>query len=345
MKFSRLSNADDDAFGIMAPDREGTVVSGGNKALYNDIISLIRRIYGAARTGERFGINEGMAIIDRLMESDSDMEALFGIALHQDQDLKRGLAYYHTHPVNLAVMAMKLGRQMGLDRKHIREIGMTALLHDIGTVRIPDEILNKSAPLSKVEIEQIRQRPNFSYEILKDFRSEHIYLPETAVQVYERIDGSGYPLGLQRDDIHTYAQIIGLVDVYEALIHNRPQRKKFMHLPAAKEIVKTYKNRFQRNLVKALLSGFTIFPVHTYVRLNSGAIGRVMETYADLPLRPRIQVMFDSQKRRVLMERIINLPDQPLLNIIDFVRESEIHDLFARSGMAGNDSSIITGGL
>jgi HD-GYP domain-containing protein (c-di-GMP phosphodiesterase class II) len=162
---------------------------------------------------------------------------------------------------------------------------------------------------------------------LRSFGDHSGYLAETAAQVYERIDGSGYPRGLRGDEIHEYAQIIGLLDMYEALIHSRPQRDKVTPFTAIKEVINTSKHRFQRKHLKSLLSIFTLFPIHSYVRLNSNAIGRVIETCADQPMRPKLQILYDSQRQKVLSERIVILPDNPLLNIVDSVSESEIQEL------------------
>jgi hypothetical protein len=152
-------------------------------------------------------------------------------------------------------------------------------------------------------------------------------LAECAVQVNERLDGSGYPQGLQGDEINEYAQVIGLVDMYEALVHSRPQREKFHHFKAVKEIIKSGKHLFKRKHLKALLNIFSIFPLHSYVRLNSDAVCKVVKTYPDQPMRPRIQIVFDSQQKRVLTERIINLPDDPLLYIVDSVVDEELQSL------------------
>jgi hypothetical protein len=76
--------------------------------------------------------------------------------------------------------------------------------------------------------------------------------------------------------------------------------------------------------LKAHLSIFTAFPINSYVRLNSDAVGRVVETYPDQPLRPKIQILYDSQKRKVLTEKFVSLPEDPLLHIIDSVGENEI---------------------
>jgi hypothetical protein len=115
--------------------------------------------------------------------------------------------------------------------------------------------------------------------------------------------------------------------MYEALIHSRPQRHKLTPFAAIKEIINTHKHRFQRKYLKSLLSIFTLFPIHSYVRLNSNAIGKVIETYADQPMRPKLQIICDSQRRKVLTQRIVELPDNPLLYIVDSVSESEIQEL------------------
>jgi HD-GYP domain-containing protein (c-di-GMP phosphodiesterase class II) len=171
------------------------------------------------------------------------------------------------------------------------------------------------------------QRPNFSHQILQSLGNEYAYLAECAVQVYERIDGTGYPRGLKADEIHEYAQIIGLLDMYESIIHSRPYRGKTTPFAAIKEIINTSKHKFQQKYLKAHLSIFTAFPIHSYVRLNSDAIGKVIETYPDQPLRPKIQIICDSQKRKVLTKKFVSLPEDPLLHIIDSVNENEIQHL------------------
>jgi HD-GYP domain-containing protein (c-di-GMP phosphodiesterase class II) len=173
-------------------------------------------------------------------------------------------------------------------------------------------------------MEQLRQRPLFSRQILSQLEKQYVYLSEIAIQVYERIDGSGYPSGLKGGDIHEYARIIGLVDVYEALIHSRPHRDRFLHFQAVKEILRSGKDSFDRRLLKTLIGVVSLFPVSSCVRLNSGAIGRVLETDSRYPLRPRVKILYDSQQRPVSMERIVNLLENALLSVADAVAEEAV---------------------
>ena len=94
-----------------------------------------------------------------------------------------------------------------------------------------------------------------------------------------------------------------------------------------KYIFKSCKTQFERHYIKSLLRVFTVFPLHSCVELNSGAFGQVIETHPDQPMRPKLKVLMDSQRRKVLVERIIDLPAEPLLHIVRSVSEKETKEL------------------
>jgi HD-GYP domain-containing protein (c-di-GMP phosphodiesterase class II) len=293
------------------------------KELYTKASLYLNQVMSAVKNRKSFALEPGFRILQKMGEGIDRHDELFIMAIHLDDRFK----YVIHHSVNVAIYALKMADDLGLEHGRKLELAMAGLLHDIGMAVIPDKILHKREELSRQEINILRERPNYSYKILQSFGERFAYLAESAAQVYERIDGSGYPRGLKGDEIHEYAQIIGLLDMYEALIHSRPQRDKLTHFTAVKEVINTCKNRFQRKHLKSLLSIFTVFPIHSYVRLNSNAIGKVIETYAAQPMRPKLQILFDSQRRKVLTERIVALPENPLLNIVDSVPESEIREL------------------
>ena len=293
------------------------------KLLYKEASAYIDDVLNALRGRKGFALEKGFEIIHVFHQLLYQQDPVLILALHQD-DWRQ---YVTQHPVNVAVFAIKIADHLGFEKSKQIEIGMAGLLHDVGMAVVPDKILYKQGKLDDAEKKIFRQRPNFSSKILRAIGPKYAYLAECAVQVYERIDGSGYPRGLKADEMHEYAQIIGLLDMYESLIHSRPQRGKRTPFAAVKEIINTSKKHFQKHYLKALLSIFTAFPIHSYVRLNSDAIGKVIETYPDQPLRPKIQIIYDSQKRKVLTEKIIALPEDPLLHIIDSITENEIRKL------------------
>jgi HD-GYP domain-containing protein (c-di-GMP phosphodiesterase class II) len=293
------------------------------RALYDQTSAYLSQVLDAVKGRKSFALEPGLKLIQKMAEGDHPQDELFIMAIHLDDRFK----YVIHHSINVAIYALKMADDLGFDPNRKIELAMAALLHDTGMAVIPDKILYKQDELSSQEIDILRNRPNYSYKILRSFGDGFAYLAETAAQVYERIDGSGYPRGLKGEEIHEYAQIIGLLDMYEALIHSRPQRDKVTHFTAVKEVINSCKHRFQRKHLKSLLSIFTVFPIHSYVRLNSNAIGKVIETFADQPMRPKLQIVYDSQRKRVLTERIVVLPENPLLNIVDSVPESEIQEL------------------
>jgi HD-GYP domain-containing protein (c-di-GMP phosphodiesterase class II) len=290
------------------------------EALYERARAYLRGVFDAIKKKEKFTTRAAAPIVRAMVEDGSGGDALLSLAINRDDPAD----FIIGHGVNVAVLAVRLAAALGFDRQAQTHIGLAALLHDVGTAMVPERIMNKREPLSDAERQVLQDRPKHSHQICKTLGDANGRLADIAIQVYERIDGSGYPQGLHEDEIHEYAKVIGMVDVYEALLHSRPHRPPFLPFAAVKELITTGKNRYPRRHLKALLSTFSIFPIYSCVRLNSGAIGRVMETYADQPMRPRIQIICDSQNRKVLTERIVNLLENPLLYIVDSVSEKEL---------------------
>lgn len=291
--------------------------------VYDEALSYLDGVFAAVRKQKNFDLEHGFEIIQEVCEIVRPDDALFLKSLYSESETD----FVVQHSVNVAILSIMLAENLGYNMDRRVEIGTVALLHDVGTVMVPEELITRQGSLSLQELSIVRQRPNYAFDILEKYKEEHPYLAECSHQVYERIDGSGYPMGLKGDEIHEYAQLIGLVDVYEAMIHDRPQRKKFLHFEAVKEIIQTGKRSYRKEYLKALLKLFSVFPLDSYVRLNSKAIGKVILTYPDQPMRPKVQIVYDSQKRKVLTERIINLPDNPLLFVVDSISEEELLEL------------------
>ena len=269
-------------------------------------------------------IDEGRHLIEEIVQAHSQghlQEELLIQALHKEE----AGSFLITNPVNVTVFAIIMGDALGLPGERLLELGLAALLHDVGKIRVPKEILYKPEAHTQEEIAVIRRYPNASFEILRTLKEPYHYIAECAFHVNERLDGSGYPQGLQGDEINSYAQVIGILDVYEALTHHRPQRSKFTHFEAVKQILKTQRQAFRREFLKALLNTLSIFPIHSFVKLNTGAVGRVIQTNGANPLRPKIEIIVDAQKRRVEVPRTLDLREQPVLYVVDAVEEANLN--------------------
>lgn len=289
-------------------------------ALYEEAHVFLNQVLIAVRQQKSFDLEWGFQIMNEIVKFQTPNDSLFLNAIHSEKLYD----YVVRHSVNVAIFSTIMGKTLGFDKKHMIEIGMVGLLHDVGMGLIPESIIYKKGRLTQKEFEIMKERCKYGYKILQRFQDKYPYLSECTLQVYERVDGSGYPKSLKGDEIHEYAQIVGLAAVYEALIHSRPQREKFLHFFAAKEIIKTGKKAFKTEHLKALLNIFSVFPLQSHVKLNSGAIGKVIATYPDQLMRPKLRIVFDSQGRKVLTDRIIDLPENPLLYIVDAVADDEL---------------------
>lgn len=298
------------------------------RQLHAQACACLTRIFTAVRQRSAFPLEPAATIVRRMAAERPARDELFAAALHLDAADQ--FAVHHS--VNVAVYAIKMAQDLGFDEERQVQIGLAGLLHDVGIALLPEPLIHKKVPLTAEELNLLRERPNSAARILQCLGSEHGLIAECAAQVYERADGSGYPRGLRAEEIHEYAQIIGLLDLYEALVHSRPNREKLSFFEAVKYICKSCKTQFQRRYLKSLLRVFTVFPLDSYVQLNSEAVGKVVETVPDQPMRPKLQIILDSQRREVLAERIIALTETPLLNIVRGFAEKDVREL--RKGTA-----------
>ena len=288
--------------------------------LYASIYNFIEGIINSLKRKKRFDIEKGLEIVKNIVHTEKAASILYGKAV-QGNGIPDNLA---AHSANVCIYSLMLGRGANYSHGQLIELGITALLHDIGMVFVPKEIVNKRGKLTTSEFKQIRKHPNYSYKILQTLGEKYLWIAKVVSQEQERENGQGYPNGLKGDEIHDYAKIIGIVDVYEALTHHRPQRRGHMPHDAVKLILGTQKDLFSDEVKRLLLTKLSCFPLGSYVKLNSKAICKVIEVYEDSPLRPTVEILFDSQKRKLPNKKIIRLTEAPLLHITSTVYESDL---------------------
>ena len=228
------------------------------------------------------------------------------------------------HNVRVAFISLMVGEGLGYDIKMLLKLGLAALLENVGVCKIPESILQKRGKLDEKEMAMIRVHPKSSYEILAETGEKYQWLAEAALQDHERSDGSGYPYGLKGEEIYEMSSIIGLIDVYVAMISDRPYRDKFVANDAIKFLAKGGKGLFPERIRKVFLNQISLFPVSTFVRLNNKSIGRVVSTDKAHPLRPRIQILYDSAGKKMEERELIRLSEKPLLYITESIHEKDL---------------------
>ncbi|MBW1771631.1 MAG: hypothetical protein JRJ82_01910 [Deltaproteobacteria bacterium] len=220
--------------------------------------------------------------------------------------------------------SMKVGEGMGYDEKMLIKLGLTAFLENVGIYKVPEGVLTKKGKLDEKEIKTIKSHPIISYKILSGMGEKFRWLALLALQTHERSDGSGYPKGLKEDEISEMASIIGLTETYIAMIKRTPYRDPYSRPDAVKFIIEDAKLQFPIKVLKAFFNEISLYPVNTYVRLNSQAIGRVQSTNKRRPLRPRIALLYDSEGKRITSQKVIDLSEDPLFYIVESIDKKDL---------------------
>jgi HD-GYP domain-containing protein (c-di-GMP phosphodiesterase class II) len=168
-----------------------------------------------------------------------------------------------------------------------------ALLHDVGMLRMPKEIVEKKGGLSEAELQRIQAHTLYTYKIVN---KELLYPEEVGLivlQHHERWDGEGYPRRLSGTAIDIGARIVSVADAFEAMVSKKPYRNSMMGYQAMKNLLSDNLRRFDPDVIKAFIQTMGIYPIGSIILLNSGALGRVVDVQPSAPLRPTVRILAD----------------------------------------------------
>ena len=223
--------------------------------------------------------------------------------------------YTFSHSVNVCVLCLLTAISLNYPKKDLELLGVGALLHDIGKVRVSNAILNKPATLTSKEFEEIKQHSLYGYEILKVQRDISHLSALVAYQHHEKYNGSGYPNGLTANGIHEFSRIVGMVDVYDALTADRVYRKAYQPYEAFEMLAGSGNYLFDYGLIQAFLSNVALYPVGTLLRLSSGYAGVVINTPKGMTHRPTVRIMFGPQMQPLTQTYEVVLTEEPRILI------------------------------
>lgn len=232
--------------------------------------------------------------------------------------------FFARKSLNVGIYALRLASMLHPGSDSLLDLGAAALLHKIGFARLPEELVMKRGALNRREVAAVREHPHLGAEMILELGEPFSRVAGIVRQAHERIDGSGYPRGLKGNEVWPDALLIGLVVVFEALIQPRPYRERLVPFAAVKEILERERTRFPRPLLREFIASFSVFPPFSYVRLNSKAIARVVDTEPGYPLRPQIEILLDAKGRKLARPQALRLRESPLLYITGPVAEEEL---------------------
>jgi HD-GYP domain-containing protein (c-di-GMP phosphodiesterase class II) len=236
-------------------------------------------------------------------------------------DIRGKSNYIFYHMVNVAVLSILTGISLGYDELRLRDLGVGALMHDVGMLRINEKVYNKPASLSAEEYEQVKQHAQHGFAMVRDMDNMNVLCAHIAFQHHERYDGKGYPRKLAGTDIHEYARIVAIANVYDAMVSDRPHRPAMLPGQAVEYLLAMAGTQFDPDLVRAFVEHIAIFPVGCVVELSTKEKAIVLFVGRHDKTRPVIRIFADAQYRKLAQPIELDLMTHPSLfitRIIDY---------------------------
>lgn len=222
-------------------------------------------------------------------------------------NLKERDEYTSIHCMNVCVMAVSFGRTLGMEKAELEILGLGGLLHDLGKMRVPLEILNKPSKLTFEEFEIMKTHPVEGYNMLK----EQSDLPSEVLDIvkhhHERRNGKGYPSQLGGDEINNMTRIVAIVDVYDAITSDRVYHDAISPYDALKNMYEWVKEDFDKDMIEKFIKCLGIYPIGCVVELNLGHVGIVVSASEKSKLRPIVMLVQNSKHETFPKPKLINL--------------------------------------
>jgi len=259
-----------------------------------------------------------------------DSEGLLTAAL---QSQESGLS---EHGLQMGILAMAIGVEMGLNAENVRIIGTTAMVCDWGMMRVPQDIRHASRRLTAEEYFEIQKHPMYTADMVMSLSEIPRLVPPVAYQVHERPDGTGYPRGREGNSIHPFARILRVADVYTSLVSPKPFRGPLTPYSAMEFMIrKANKQSVDRDAVRALLNVLTLFPLGSLVQLSDSSVARVLRRNGNRYDSPVVQVIQDTEGHRVAPDNAdaIFVPTERNLEIVEALPTPGREELIFEAGM------------
>ena len=230
-------------------------------------------------------------IVASLTDNKDALNLLASAKIHEN--------YIFEHSLNVSIYACQLALANGLPLKNVEEIGLGAMLHDLGKVHVPLEILNKPSELTKEENTLVKKHCEQGFEILRKIHEIPLPVAHCALQHHERIDGTGYPRGLKGDEIHRYAKIISVADVFDTVTNPRVFKPAVMPHEGLEILYAGGGTQFDIHQVNLFRDCIAIYPPGLTIRLNDGRTGIVSKYNYQAVGRPEIRIIKNEANENV----------------------------------------------
>ncbi len=258
------------------------------------------------------------------------------ILLNLSRTKPAGVEHVYVHSLNVCLLSINIAASYGYNENQVVEIGMGALVHDVGMLLIPEEIRCKQGKLTEMEWYEILKHPMLGLHVLEKVRLLPESVPFVAYQVHERVNGRGYPKQRGGKLIHPFAKLVQVADVYEAMSSPRPHREQLVPYKSMESLIKmTRTGILSQEFVKAFLAYASLFPVGSFLQLSDGSIAKVIAAHKHSFAKPVISVLTDGSGNLLPHERIHQIDLYANKNVqitkalsVDYLKGIELMDGF-----------------
>ena len=273
------------------------------RRIYDGSRPVLLSLFEQSRLGRAIDTAGAAELVEEISESvQRNPWALLSVAR-----LKTADEYTYMHSAAVCALMIALSRQLRLDARQTRDAGMAGLLHDVGKAMIPAAIINKPARLSEDELRTVRTHPELGYELLRHLEGIPAAALDVCLHHHEKIDGSGYPKGLPGQRISLVARMGAVCDVYDAITSNRPYKAGWDPAGSLRRMAGWTGTHFDEAVFQHFVKSVGIYPIGSFVRLESGLLGVVVEQGEASLLAPRVRVLMQAQTRAALSPHLIDL--------------------------------------
>jgi len=270
--------------------------------IYAKSKQAMRSMFEEARMGKAIDASMARDMVNEISASVmSNTDALISITR-----LKSADEYTYMHSVAVCALMIALAKQLGMNQDECKQAGLAGLMHDVGKAKIPDEIINKPGKLTDEEYAIVQTHPAEGYKILKQEYDLDGVVLDVVLHHHEKVDGKGYPKGLSNSQLSQFARMGAICDVYDAVTSNRPYKEGWSPGESLKRMSQ-WKGHFDEKIFHAFVKSIGIYPVGSFVMLDSGRMGVVIEQHATSLLSPKVKVFYSSKNSTYLMPETIDL--------------------------------------
>lgn len=278
--------------------------------VYDEARRLVGGILTDVKLGKPIDVAPMEALADDINNSIlNNSNALLCLSVIREKD-----QYLMEHSINVAILMGIFTRFLGFEPDAVHQLVTGALLHDIGKIHVPSNILNKNGKLSPEEWIEMKRHVVYGQKVLQESRGISDIAKAICGQHHERLDGNGYPVGLQENDISVYGRLAAVVDIYDAATADRVYQKGRPPSEAMKLLLEISGNHLDKSLVYDFIRCMGVYPVGTAVELSNGRIGVVISSHPNKPNQPKVRTFYNSRHRHYETVSDIDL-SSPLVDI------------------------------